>query len=67
MEEQKISNLGGMTVNERLIVTGLLDRWDAAVRKRDRREMLEILVQIEITEPAPTVDAVLADPQRFGF
>jgi hypothetical protein len=39
-----------MTVNERLVVTGLLDRWDAAAVSRDRREMLEILAEVEVKE-----------------
>lgn len=61
------SNLGEMTVNERLVATGLLEEWDRAVHARDRETMLQIVRQIEVIPPEPTVDAVLADPAKYGF
>ena len=61
------SNLAGMTINERLVTVGIVDRWDAAVKRRDRAAMLAILEQVEVAQPEVTVDAVLASPWKFGF
>jgi hypothetical protein len=55
-----------MTVNERLRAAGLTDPWGAAARARNREQMLEILKQVAIANPAFTVDAVLADPNKYG-
>ena len=46
---------------------GILDKWDAAVRRRDRREMMALLEQVEVADPHLTVDIVLANPQAYGF
>ncbi len=59
--------LSGMTVNERLSETGLMDQWDAAVRARDRVAMLDLMRKVEVEPPEPTVDAILADPAFYGF
>lgn len=40
----------GMTVNERLYVSGLMDELDQAVKKADIEEVVSILKKIEITE-----------------
>jgi hypothetical protein len=56
-----------MTVNERLVSAGLIELWDAAVARRDRAELIRILQQIDVADPAATVDPVLADPARYGF
>ena len=56
-----------MTVNERLFHVGILDQWDAAVRRRDRKEMVALLVQVEVTAPHVTADTVLANLQAYGF
>ena len=34
----------GMSVNERLVISGLIAAWDKAVVSRDRARMIEILV-----------------------
>jgi hypothetical protein len=67
MDEQDEPSLAGMTVNERLFHVGILDQWDAAVRRRDRNGMIALLEQVELTEPHLTVDAVLANPRAYGF
>jgi hypothetical protein len=67
MSEQDRSSLAGMTVNERLFYVGALDRWDAAVRQRDRDTMIDLLQQVEVSDPHLTVDAVLANTKRYGF
>lgn len=67
MDEQHDPSLMGMMVNERLFHVGTLGRWDAAVRRRDRREMISLLEQVEVTDPHFTVDTVLANPKADGF
>ena len=59
----------GMTVNERLVVSGQMPAWDAAVSRRDRARMIEVLMSTELTEKqaTETTDAVLADPGKYGF
>ncbi len=59
----------GMTVNERLFTAGLIDQWDAAVRRRDRAGMVGILMRVALLEEdaARSVDAVLVNPSRYGF
>ncbi len=57
----------GMTVNERLSVTGLIHAFDAAATTRDRQGMIDILSEVAIEDAPRTVDAILADPARFGY
>ena len=54
----------GMTVNERLSVSGQFAAWDAAVAKRDRAGMIEILMATELTaeQAAFTTDTTLGNP-----
>lgn len=58
-----------MTVNERLVTCGVMDKWDDAVRRRSRREMIEVLRSVALTEheAVQTTDAVLRDPRKYGF
>ena len=60
------SDYSGMTVNERLFTAGTLGVFDDAIRRRDRDAAIAILVAIEVEAPDHTVDAVLADPRRYG-
>ena len=64
-----MSLYAGMTVNERLVIAGLIAAWDAAVISRDRAGMIEVLMSTELSakQAAETTDAVLADPQKYGF
>lgn len=63
------SDFGGMTVNERLIAAGLLGQFDAALHASDRRQAIELLKQVAMSSSnaAATVDAVLANPSKYGF
>lgn len=54
--------LGAMTLNERLVHVGLIERWDEAVRRRDRAAMTAVLERVEVADPEFTVAAVLARP-----
>ena len=40
----------GMTVNERLYVSGLMDEFDEAVEKKDAEKLRSILEKVELTE-----------------
>lgn len=53
-----------MTVNERLFHIEALDEWDAAVGRRDRAALMQLLKRIDVSEPQWTVDAVLSNPVR---
>lgn len=58
-----------MTVNERLVVAGLVGQFDAAIGAADRRRAIATLGQVAMDEgsAAATVDAVLADPSKYGY
>jgi hypothetical protein len=53
----------GMTMNERLVLSGLIDRWDTALARRDRKALLRICAQVGVAEGPTgrswTVDSVL--------
>lgn len=40
----------GMSVNERLYVSGLMDAFDKAVKENDIEKVTDILKKVEITE-----------------
>lgn len=40
----------GMTVNERLYVSGLMDEFDAAVEKIDANKVRSILEEVQLTD-----------------
>ena len=62
-------NYSAMTVNERLLVAGLLDEWDSAVTAGDCKKAIEILswVDMDQTSAAHTVDTTLGNPSKYGF
>lgn len=43
-------NYAGMTVNERLFVSGLMDDFDKALENKNEHELRKILEKIELTE-----------------
>ena len=47
----------GMTVNERLWVSGLMDEFDKAVEARDAGTVTRILEEVELTKP--NIDPIL--------
>jgi hypothetical protein len=62
------SDFGGMTVNERLFTAGLLGHWEAAIDAGRREDAIALLKRIASEDgAAATVDAVLADPSKYGF
>lgn len=48
---------GGMTVNERLFVSGLLDSFDNAISNKDIDRVIKILYEVELTKD--NIDAIL--------
>lgn len=44
------SKYAGMTVNERLYVSGLMDEFDEAVEKKNTEKVRAILEKVELTE-----------------
>lgn len=59
----------GMTVNERLVISGQIAAWDKAVIGRDRAKMIEILMTVEMTaeQAAYTAETTLGNPEKYGF
>jgi hypothetical protein len=62
-------DFGGMTVNERLVASGLTEPFDAAVDAGDRKAAVDLLTKVAMSDvsAAATVDAILANPRRYGF
>lgn len=60
-------NFEGLTVNERLCVSGLLERFDTAARLRNRKVMIALLKRVSLPEKyaAQWVDALLGDTHFF--
>lgn len=57
-----------MTVNERLVVAGLAEKWDAAVAGRRADAAIDLLRQVGLdSQGATIVDVVLANPSKYGF
>jgi hypothetical protein len=57
---KSMSELGGMTVNERLSAKELFTEWDAAVSRKDRDMMINLLGQVELSDQAARIaDSVL--------
>jgi hypothetical protein len=61
--------LGGMTVNERLVVCGVINKWDDAVRRKSRIEMIAVLRGVAMTDhqAIEITDAILLNPGKYGF
>jgi len=60
-------NYGGMTVNERLAIAGVMDAWDSAIEAGDRQGAIEILSPLGLSALTATVDGTLANPEKYGF
>lgn len=54
------SKFKGMTVNERLYVSNLLDAFDTAVKKKNVNKVIMLLKQVEI-EDINSVNMILVD------
>ena len=61
------ANYSSMTVNERLFNAGTLSAFDDAIRRKDRDAAIALLEAVDVEAADRTVDAVLADPLRYGL
>jgi hypothetical protein len=65
---QPESSFAGLTVNERLVVAGLVEQWDAAIAGRRADAAIDLLRRVGLDgQGATIVDAVLANPSKYGF
>lgn len=67
--ESTRGQLDGMTVNERLVAAGLYAEWQKCASEKNRAAMEALLVRVGIPSDQArfSINAVLADPSRFGF
>ena len=61
------SPYAGMTVNERLFEAGLLVAFDVAAKAQDRVEMVRLLIEVDVEDAATSVDAILQEPEKYGY
>ncbi len=56
----------GMTVNERLYISGLMDTFDKATKEEDIKKVIEILKEVEIIDESAIVKILkeLGLPER---
>jgi hypothetical protein len=57
----------GMTVNERLYISGLMDTFDKAVQEENVEEVVQILKEVEITDKSAIKEILkeLALPKKL--
>ncbi len=60
-KDDALATHGGMTLNERLVVSGLIGKWDAALEARDRATLVAILRDVAIGRPEDVADRLLRD------
>jgi hypothetical protein len=62
-------DIRGMTLNERLYVTGLLDEFERARKQRDRERLIALLEQVEVhgADAEWTADEILKPWWRTLF
>jgi hypothetical protein len=57
-----------MTGVERLGSAGLLAEFDSAVRARDRKRMIELLLMVDAGNQAQWIaETILSKPERYGY
>ena len=63
------SNLGAMTVNERLSHFGLVSAFDTAIKARDKSAAISILMQAGLSaeQAEYTASQTLKAPARYGY
>lgn len=58
----------GMTLNERIVVAGMLANWDGAVEAGNKEDMIQILELLDLRDEAETLaDQILSNPKQYGF
>ena len=59
-KDDALAAYGGMTLNERLVVSGLIGKWDAVLQARDRATLVAILRDVAVGRPEDVADRLLA-------
>lgn len=64
-----MSDLEGMTVNERLCTLNLIDDFDSSIKSRQREVAIQLLekAQFSNSQAVETVDAIFNDPKMYGY
>jgi hypothetical protein len=59
----------GMTLNEMLFQSGLLESFDDAIRKKDRATLLGILkkVNIDSENGGKIIQTIFDNPKKYGY
>lgn len=59
----------GMTINERLSASGLTKAFDQAIRRKNFKEAIEILIKTELTieQASSIVGTIKEKPNKYGF
>ncbi|MDX1496184.1 MAG: hypothetical protein R3352_01390 [Salinisphaeraceae bacterium] len=59
----------GLTLNERLRVSGLLSKFDEAIAAGDQEEAVKLLLKTGLRKPEAEdkVNNILADPKAYGY
>lgn len=65
--DKDAKHFAGMTLNERLFDAALFDEFDAAVRARDRLRIIAVLEKVFVQDPQMTADAIIEDPEKYGY
>ncbi|WP_371185872.1 hypothetical protein [Thalassotalea maritima] len=64
-----MTNLNGMTINERLVVMNKIDDFDLAISQNNIEAAIKVLEQCDLTREAAknTVTAILKEPKKYGY
>ena len=59
----------GLTLNERLRVSGLVEKFDAAIHAGEQEEAVKLLVKTGLRKPEAEdkVNNILAAPKAYGY
>jgi len=62
-------NYAGMTVNERLFVGGILEKFDSAINAKDLDGAISILRQVDLEgeQARQIVEAIFRNPKMYGY
>lgn len=64
-----MSNLAGMTINERLFHVGIVDEFDAAILARNQEKAVALLQRVELSkeEAMAAAATIFENPGRYGY
>ncbi|MFT6910592.1 MAG: hypothetical protein ACJAS1_007324 [Oleiphilaceae bacterium] len=64
-----VSDLEGMTVNERLYTLNLMGDFDSSIKSRQREVAIQLLEKAKFSnsQAVETVDAIFNDLKKYGY